>query len=194
VRDWFGRLARGWRLDRNPLRRTSDRVETLILAGLLAVLLGGGPFAAAAGGGFAHDLAVRVQRAQFASERQVIAVTTQPAPLEIRGIGLIYAEVPAHWTAPDGTAVRGQVPVFIGTPAGAREPVWTTMNGKLAAPPLLESDVSSIETLGQLAAAAALITAFLVSWLLARRELDRRRYAAWDADWQAIDPRGKQHK
>jgi hypothetical protein len=68
------------------------------------------------------------------------------------------------------------------------------MNGTLAAPPMPESEIASLETLGQLVAAVSLLAAFLMSWLLVRRELDRRRYAAWDADWQAIDPRGRQRK
>ena len=47
---WLGRLLRGRRLDRNPLRRGSDRVETAIAGVLLAAFLAGAPFAAHAAG------------------------------------------------------------------------------------------------------------------------------------------------
>lgn len=44
------RFVRRWRLDRNPLRRAADRVETVVLAVLVAAFLIGGPFAALAAG------------------------------------------------------------------------------------------------------------------------------------------------
>ena len=74
------RFMRGRRLDDNPLRRRSDRAETMILAGLFVALLLGGPFAMLAGGGFAHGLAWHEQQSQLTGERAVTAVTLQPAP------------------------------------------------------------------------------------------------------------------
>jgi hypothetical protein len=47
---WLARLLRGRRLDRNPLRRGSDRAETVVLAALLAAFLAAAPFAAQAAG------------------------------------------------------------------------------------------------------------------------------------------------
>jgi len=38
------------------------------------------------------------------------------------------------------------------------------------------------------------VALFTLAWVLARKELDRRRYAAWDADWQATDSHGRQRK
>jgi hypothetical protein len=190
---WLGRLFRGRRIDRNPLRRASDRAETVILAGLLAAFLAGGPFAALAGGGLARDLAVHVQQTQLATERQVTAVTTEGATSS-RGLGISYAEVTARWTAPDGRPASDVIPVALGTAAGTKEPVWVTMDGKLAAPPMLESQISNLEMLGQMGTVALLALVLLVAWQLARHELNRHRYAAWDADWQAIDPRGRQRR
>jgi hypothetical protein len=192
--NWLGRLARGRRLDRNPLRRPSDRAETLILAGLLAAFLAGGPFAALAGGSLAHDLAAGVQRTQLATERQVTAVTTQAGLAEDRAAGVLYTHATARWMAPDGKAVNGVIPVLLATPADARLLVWVTWDGKLTAPPLLKSQVSDLVTFGQAASVVALVLVLLVSWHLVRYELDRRRYAAWDADWQATDPRGTQRR
>lgn len=193
---WIGRFIRGRRFDDNPLRRRSDRAETVILAGMLVALLAGGPFAVPAGGGFAHALAMHEQRSQLAAERQVTAVTTQaaPGPGTNRGIGLTSYPVPTRWTAPDGKAANGEVPVFLGTPAGTHEQVWVTLDGKLAAPPLQDSQVASLTMLGDVASLVALVLVLAVAGGLARHELDRRRFAAWEADWRAIDPRGTQHK
>ena len=193
---WMGRFIRGRRLDENPLRRRSDRAETAILAGVLVALLAGGPFAVQAGGGFAHALALHEQRSQLATERQVTAVTTQttPAPGAGRGIGLTSYPVLARWTAPDGRAATGEVPVLLATPAGTREQVWVTLDGKLATAPLQDSQVAELAMLGDVASLVALVLVLAMAGGLARRELDRRRFAAWEADWQAIDPRGRQHK
>ena len=47
------RLARALGLERNPLRRASDRAEAWIRVGLLAVFLIAGPMTALAAGGWA---------------------------------------------------------------------------------------------------------------------------------------------
>src|SRR5215469_7643852 len=100
---WLGRLLRGRRFDRNPLRRTSDRAETAILAGALIALLAGGPFAALAGGNFAHNLALATQQRQQATERQVTVVTVEsPTPPKQLSRLATYPGVLARWTAPNG--------------------------------------------------------------------------------------------
>src|SRR5690348_18243309 len=51
---WLARLLRGRRLDRNPLRRGSDRAETVVLGVLLAAFLAAAPFAAHAAWALGH--------------------------------------------------------------------------------------------------------------------------------------------
>jgi len=187
---WLSRLLRGRRFDRNPLRRTSDRAETAILAGALIALLAGGPFAAVAGGDFAHNLALATQQRQQATERQVTVVTVESAPQPKQLARQAYASVLARWTAPNGKQVADVIPVSAGTPIGTRELAWATLNGQLAAPPLLNSQVDDLTTLGQATSVVALVVALTLGWAGVRRGLDRRRFAAWDADWQAIDHRG----
>jgi hypothetical protein len=195
---WLRRFVRARRFDGNPLRRRSDRAETIVLAGMLVAMAAGGPFVTLAGGGIAHHLAVQVQHSRLASERQVTAVTTQAAPAPVSkpgpGIALGGYPVQARWTAPDGKASTGQVPVYMGTPAGAKQPVWVTLDGQLAAPPLEDFQVSDLTTMGQVASAVGLALILIMARALIGHELDRRRYAAWEADWQGIDPRSSQHK
>jgi len=50
---WLGRMARGRRPDRNPLRRASDRIETAVLGLLAAAFLAAAPFAAHVAGHWA---------------------------------------------------------------------------------------------------------------------------------------------
>lgn len=62
-------------LDHNPLRRHTDRLQTCIMAGLLA----GAPLLTVAAGGWAHAGDLREQRAER-SWHHVPAVPLQAAP------------------------------------------------------------------------------------------------------------------
>ena len=78
---WLARLLRGRRLDRNPLRRGSDRAETFVIGGLLAAFLAAAPFAAHAAGAWGHDVAARQAQAQRASLAQVTATLLRASPV-----------------------------------------------------------------------------------------------------------------
>src|SRR5258708_14262039 len=56
-------LARHLALDHNPLRRRADRLETCIMAGLLAAFLAGAPLVAVAARTWAHAGNLRQQHA-----------------------------------------------------------------------------------------------------------------------------------
>jgi hypothetical protein len=183
------RLARGWRLDRNPLRRASDRVESLMLIALLAVFLASAPLAALACGGWAHTAAQRAELAQAASRRLVTAVVaTAPAVGDI-GFGGTASVSQARWTAPDGKVVKQEIPVSVGTRPGATLQVWSTLDGQLTSHPMSAAQVSGCTALGEATGAAAAATALALVGLLAHWALVRRRMSAWDADWQATGPR-----
>lgn len=76
---WFSKLTRGWRLDGNPLRRTSDRLETCLLGGLFAASVAAAPFAAQAAFHWADAGALQAEHAQEAARHQVKAELMQPA-------------------------------------------------------------------------------------------------------------------
>lgn len=186
---WLLRFMRAWRLDRNPLRRGSDRAETLILAFLVAAFLAAAPFAIGAAGGYVHAVAARAQHSQIATRHRVDAVTTAaaPQPDNAYGAALIDPEVTVRWTAPDGKAGTGQLPVPPGTSAGTRIPVWTTNSGALAAPPLRSSEVSDLATMAEVGAGLVLAVTALLAIAALHGLMNRRRLAGWDADWLAAD-------
>lgn len=185
---WLGRVLRGRRLDRNPLRRRSDRVETAMLGVLFAVFLAGVPFAAHAAGNWAYATSAREAQAQRASLHQVRATLLEAAPAwNANGAGV--PEVDARWRAPDGQVRTGEVFVPVGAAAGSTVLVWTGRTGQLTGPPLGPAQVASRAQLAAAAAAGSLAIALIAAGWLARRSLDRRRLAAWDADWLATGPR-----
>lgn len=183
----LGRFARGRLPDRNPLRRASDRVETAVLALLVVAFVLGAPFAVLAAASWAHGLAYRTQLTEQASWRQVTAVTTAAVPANTAD-GL-DAQVPARWTAPDGALVKGDVQVPPGSKAGVTVRVWTNRDGQLTGPPLQDNQVSGITILGGIGGGIAAAFALTLTGVLARRVLDTRRMAAWDAEWRSTGPR-----
>src|SRR5438034_9405934 len=112
------RCIRGRRLDRNPLRRASDRVETVILAGLITAFLAGAPFAVQAGGSLANESARHLQQSQLATRSHVTATTLEAMPPDglARGALFTIPAVEASWKAPAGRTVYGEVPVPYGMP------------------------------------------------------------------------------
>ena len=186
----LGRFVRGRRLDRNPLRRASDRAETVVLAALVAGFLAGAPFAAQASGAWVHATAQREQAAQESSRHQVPAVLLTGASPTVRdSLAAPAFEAKARWTAPDGAKITSEIPAPSGTRAGATVRVWVTRDGALSDPPLLDSQVLGDVTFAEAGAVAVLALTAGATGALARRSLDKRRMAGWDAEWRAAGPR-----
>jgi hypothetical protein len=184
---WLGRLLRGRRFDRNALRRGSDRAETVILGVLLAAFLAGAPFTAHAAGSWTYAGSIREAQAQQTSLHQVPATLLQAAlPLSLSGSG---SEANARWKAPDGHVCTGQVFVPADTPARSTVTVWVNQAGQLTDPPLQHSQITGRMYLSEALAVAALTIALITVGAVARWALDRRRLAAWDAEWLSTGPR-----
>ena len=126
------RAVRGLWPDRNPLRRTMDRVEAMVAGGLVIAFLAGGPLAAVAAGHAVYSAGSRTAHAQQATWRQVPAVLLAAAPPA--GFRQDQVTVPARWTGPDGTRHTGTVPVPAGTRAGHPVMVWVDAAGRAHRP------------------------------------------------------------
>ena len=181
----LGRILRGLRLDGNPVRRTSDRAETAVVAVLVIAFMVGAPVAALAADSWAHTLAHRAEIAQRASCTQATAVTLAAAPGRGPDSSGLETQVLARWTAPDGMAATGEVLIPPGSKAGTTVRVWTTRDGKLTAPPLQDSQVSGDTVFGEVCGGIAVAVTLVLTWVLARRVIDGRRMAAWDAEWRS---------
>jgi hypothetical protein len=188
---WLERLLRGRRLDRNPLRRRSDRAETALLALLLAVFLAGAPFVANAAGSWTYTSSLREQQAQSAVVHHVPATLLQAAPDWSMNANPPeeLPETNARWTAPEGQVHTGQVYAPSGAAAGSTVMVWVNQAGQLTDPPLQSSQVASRAVLDETLAVAALAIMLIVVGRLGHWALDKRRLAAWGADWLATGPR-----
>ena len=180
---WYRRLVRGFLPDRNPLRRACDRVETFLLAGLFAAAVVAAPFAAQAASHAAYAGATRAQQAQQAARHQVPAVLTQDAGSTVSAYLGSLTPVQATWTSVTGVKHAGQIMATAGSAKGSTVIVWTDAAGNLTNPPLQPSQVTGQGYMAALGAIVGVGAVYLCATVMMRRVLNRRRLAAWAADW-----------
>jgi hypothetical protein len=182
------RLARRLGLDGNPLRRRTDKIAAWAAALLVAVFLIGAPLLSVAAVGWAGHAWAAHQRAEPLG-RQVPAVVLQ-APSAPAAAGRIsgHSRVRARWTAPDGRARTGQVPVSASPAAGDVVPLWVDAAGSPAGPPLNRRVTVARQATAAVGAAAALGMVLLCLAWAGRWVLDRRRLADWEAAWACVGP------
>jgi hypothetical protein len=184
------RLARILGLDRNPLRRTSDRAEAWIRIGVLAAFLVAGPLAAVGAGHWAYHPAITAARAQAGPRHSVRAVLPQSAPPSVptpAGAGG-QAWVRAPWLDPGASPRTGTVLVPIGSAAGSVVTVRPDTSGQPAAAPPRPRQLASETGLFVVLTLVLVALALLTVLRLIQRLLNRRRLAAWGAAWSAIEP------
>jgi hypothetical protein len=193
-------LTRGLRwlgLDRNPLRRSVDRIETAIRLGVVVLILTAVPAAAILTGRWAYHAALAQTRAQDAATHTVSAVLLAAAPTvgdPDPYAGAEVAWVPARWIAPDGPVRTGDVLAPVGAKRGSLVRTWVDDSGNFTDPPpgrtQIVGNVFMAVTVSGLAALALLLGAEVLS----HRLLERRRMKAWDAGWRTVAPQWTGHR
>ena len=152
------RLARALGLDRNPLRRATDRAEAWIRVGLLAVFLIAGPMAALGAGHWAHHAGITAARVPAAPAHRVKPAALQQAPTitDLPRVGQGGRAV-ARWGG-TGSSARTGPPARTG------------------------------EMLAAVMTLAAMALALLAVLRLSLAFLSRRRLAAWETAWSRVGP------
>jgi len=187
----LARLARWLGVDRNPLRRGTDRIEAAMRLVMMILLVTAVPAAAVVAGQRADHAALNRAHTQQTANHLVNAVLLQQAPAT--GTPDPYTSVQttwvlARWQPPGLPSRTGQVLATAGAAKGSIVPTWIDASGAITSPPLNHRDIVGDVLI-------AVVTTCFVSWLvllalsaLARRALDRRRLSAWDAEWRASGP------
>jgi hypothetical protein len=174
--------------DGNSLRRRADRIESVIMAGLLAVLLLAVPAAAFAAGSLADHATRGEARAEQTWHQVTATFTSHGTPrLEPSASGMSLPSARARWT--DGGQVRtGWVPVDPTAPHAQTAVVWVNAAGAPTGTPAALSALHLAVALAGLA--GALLAGFLVflAGVTARVALDRKRIVGWERAWQTVGP------
>ena len=186
---WLSRTIRGARLDRNPLRRVTDRVQTCLLAGLFIVMVAGAPFAAQAAGRASYTAALQARQEQMAGRHEVRATLSASAVALDGYAPTTYVFTPARWTSAAGVHRSGVVPAKPGSLKGAAVTVWVDdASGYLDSPPLTLAEAASQADAAMVGAIAGSALTYLAAVGVAMSVLRRRRMAAWEADWVVTAP------
>jgi hypothetical protein len=187
-------LIRRLGLDRNPLRRRSDRVAAWLAPVVVAVFLGLCPVVVGWTGSWVRADNAALQRAEQSWPRvRGVLMEAAPGPLEPDhgANGWTEAE-PARWTF-DGKARHGLVPVSSGLNAGTPITVELNPAGQVQVPPLTAAQLRDrIDTLALFVMVMIGIVLLVLTWLV-RRCLDKRRIAGWETEWLTVGPHWTHH-
>jgi hypothetical protein len=184
------RLQRSFGLDRNPLRRSIDRIEAWVRCGLVAVFLTFGPLLAAYVVHRVESASHLAERTQAAWHRVTgLVLKEMPGPNGCAHWPCEQSNVLARWTAPGGLVRTGVISVNGGAAVGATLAIWLNAHGQPVGPPdshawvIGEAAAAGAGALG----AVALACAFGAKGTA--RTLQRRKLAHWEADWTVFGPR-----
>jgi hypothetical protein len=172
---------------KNELRRSSDRVE-----GVVVVVLMGAFVAAVVVAALVAAHVYRSEQATAASLRQTVAVLSWPGAVTETPV-LHQATAMATWRMSDGAARSGLlstdvVPGIYGQPAGATVQLWLGRSGDPAPPPQGATGMAVGATMAGLAIVVVAATVLTFCYRLCQRGLDRRRIANWSSDWAVTGP------
>ena len=191
---WFTVTWWRWRLaqvrGRNPLVRTSDRIEVAVMALAVTVSLFSVPVAGAIGTAV-HDNRAHVYAAEQQDRHRVAATATADSPVSPRG----SVAVQARWQFGDvenAGALMSDAPVK----QGSSVDIWVDGKGRhVSAPaPSWQAGVDAIGAAVAFWLAVTAAAALLVA--LVRRGLKRARYAGWNRDIASLvhDDGGRTHR
>ncbi|WP_162795781.1 hypothetical protein [Nonomuraea lactucae] len=171
--------VRRYRFDRNPLRRRSDRLETVgVLVALALFLLSVWP--AAVAGRLVHEGGLYSERTGPGIRQPTTATLVRDAP----GSGSIgETRAVAQWVTPAGRLTSERVAAPAGAKAGTPVIVWLDGQGEVTRPPTCRAEtLAGAITMGVLVMAGS--AAVLITGVRGfRRLLDRSRQAAWETSW-----------
>ena len=172
---WRWRLAQI--LGRNPLVRTSDRIEVAVIALAVAVSLAAMPVAGAIGTAV-HDAQSRAYSAEQQNRHRVVATATEDSAASPRGTVPVAQ---ARWPVGDvenAGSFQWNYPVKDGESID----IWVDRQGRQVGPPApswqagADAVIAAVGIWLSVTAAAALLVA------LVRRCLKRARNAGWNRD------------
>ncbi|WP_052862882.1 Rv1733c family protein [Streptomyces niger] len=172
----------------NPLRRTSDRIESWLSRFLMLILAIGLPAASLSAGLTAYESSLRTVHVQSAQRHEVTARLTSHAD-EPQDAAYAKQRAQVRWTDKNGAERTGTAMVKSGTPEGATVRIWLDRDGTITGPPMTAHSAMAMGWMAGGGTAVAVAAGLFAARAGMRLALDRRRYAQWDAEWDLVEPR-----
>ncbi len=172
----------------NPLRRRTDWFETgalgfVILAAVVAVVL-----AVGLSGTVLRDHLDMV-RAEQNNRHQVTATVLA----EAGDSDSLTPSVLVRWGEPPRPVREGVVPVAEAVPPNSTIPIWVDGQGQPTLEPKTRADATQAAGMAGSAVLIGCAWATLGIYGLARWWVQRRRLAAWVAEWERVGPQWRKY-
>lgn len=180
LRRWLG-------LDHNPIRRRTDRLESVAMLTALALVVLSLPLALAVGFMAQHQ-SMTLSQAQYATRHETGAlVTGAPVAVTADGGATVFL-ADAQWSSSDGMLRSGTVEVPANAEPMSTVQIWTDAAGTPVQAPLSSTSALGRGVLATVGTVAGLAVLFWGGVLVARRVLNRRRLVDWDVEWRRVSP------
>jgi hypothetical protein len=166
-------------LDRNPMRRRQDRIQSAIAMLLVAFFLIAAPLAAVSIGSRVYETGLHIEKAQAAERRQVVGMVTNSSSTKTAQV---------TWRDTDGTSHTALYSNSVMFRDGTTR-IWIDRSGHIAPEPRRHSQTVADAAIAALGVTLALTVSLTIVYYLTRRHLDRSRYHRWDVDWERASAR-----
>jgi len=173
----------------NPLRRRVDRIQSVVVAGLVVAFVVAAPVLSIVAIRVTGAAAAREQRAEAKWVSRTAVLQESAAAGLVADDGAFDSWVIASWTMPDGATRTGLVAVDLNARKGQRVTVWVTPAGQLTHPKLTRAQVLEWEATAAMVTPIGLAVLLAVAGAVVRIVANRSRIAGWTRAWAAAGPR-----
>lgn len=176
---------------RNPLVRTSDRIEALLLILAVTVALAAAPIAGAIGTAV-YEARSHAYVEQATSRHTVTAIAVEDSTTTVQPYTVDTITVDARWRV-DGTEHTGSFEWDDMAKAGDRLTIWVDSDGNYVGTPTPTSRAGADAVAAGLATWLGAVAATSALMASLRSRLNRLRYAGWERDLRCLadDDRGR---
>jgi hypothetical protein len=176
---------------RNPLVRTTDRIEALVFVVVVVVSLLAAPIAAAIGTAV-YDTSRRAY-AEQAETRHTVAATVTDVGASPQIVRTGTTTVPARWTAA-GAEHTGAVKAQSTTKTGDTVEIWVDNNGAQVPAPSSTSRAAAEAAMGSLVLWICMVAIAATLFTVTRAACDRIRFRQWQHDLDNLVGNGDGHQ
>jgi hypothetical protein len=173
---------------RNPLCRTSERIQAVVVLLAIVVGLAAIPVAAAVGTAVYRSAAEAAQAARATTELVQVRTLEDSPPLLSETPAWSTDRVRAEWRDKNGIRHEVTAEVAVGTQAGARVTAWVDEKGNVTHAPASAAAVLAASLAAGLGILVASWAALLLVVLGLQWVFNWIRLRGWQAEWESVEP------
>lgn len=179
----------------NSMARASDRTEAALIILLVVIWVLCLPLAAAGGSKLWADIAGtdRPQQQTYSTTAELLAPTEfEHVSADGTPMGGT-SSVQARWSGANGLEETGEIQAATGLTAGTRIQIWLDSSGVVTTPPVSSATAAVQAVIVATVCWVGLGLLLAAIFWIARRRLNKARFADWESEWRQIGPQWTTH-